>query len=111
MLVEVSAGFCPPRLDLKPFSLGLAVKNTLFRRAFRIAFARGAFADSPKVDDVPHPAGLDGSRITLWAVTPICVNYADTMAADQCAIAAQRPTTILTHYYDAVVIEKSAIHA
>jgi hypothetical protein len=69
-LVEVAAGFVPPRLDLKPLSLGLAVKGALLRSVFRIAIACGAFADSPKVDDVPHPAGLDGSRITLWVCRP-----------------------------------------
>ena len=58
MLVEVATGFVSPRLDLKPVTLGLAVNGALLRSAFRIAIAGGAFANSPKVDYVPHP----GSR-------------------------------------------------
>ena len=65
MLVEVAAGFVPPCLDLKPFSLGLAVQGALLSCAFHIAIACGAFAGGPKVDDVPHSEGLDSGRMKL----------------------------------------------
>jgi hypothetical protein len=54
MLVEVAAGFFPPRLDLKPLSLGLAVMGALFRGAISLAIACGPLTGSPKIDDVPH---------------------------------------------------------
>lgn len=57
MLVEVATGFVPPRLDLKPLSLGLAVTSTIFRGAIRTSLACGPLAGSPKIDDVPHPEG------------------------------------------------------
>jgi hypothetical protein len=54
MLVEVATGFVPPRLDLKPLSLGLAVASAFFRGAIRLLVACGPLAGSPKIDDVPH---------------------------------------------------------
>jgi hypothetical protein len=39
VLVEVAAGFVPPCLDLKPLSLGLAVKRTLLSGALGSALA------------------------------------------------------------------------
>jgi hypothetical protein len=57
VVVEVALGFVPTRLDLKPLRLGLAVLRTVFRCAFRTVLAGGAFAGSPKVDDVPHSEG------------------------------------------------------